>query len=88
MISKHTAKPWHGYERIRRVLSEQIGVEPSEIKLTDSLVDDLHMDSLDQIETVMGFEDEFGIDIPDTVAEKVRTVQDIVDIVKEQLDEK
>jgi len=76
-------------ERVRKIVVEQLGVEASEVKPAASFVDDLNADSLDLVELVMSLEEEFSdegkrLEIPDEDAEKIKTVQDAVDYLKEQ----
>ncbi|TET18501.1 MAG: acyl carrier protein [Dehalococcoidia bacterium] len=76
-------------ERVRKIVVEQLGVEESEVKSEASFVDDLNADSLDLVELVMSLEEEFSneskrLEIPDEDAEKIKTVQDAVDYLKEQ----
>ena len=63
-------------ERVRDLIVEQLGVNADQVKSEASFVDDLGADSLDTVELVMAFEEEFGIDIPDEDAEKMLTVAD------------
>ena len=70
------------YERVTRIIVEQLGVDESEVVPEASLVDDLHADSLDLVELVMSLEEEFGTEISDEGAEKIRTVQDAVEYVE------
>jgi acyl carrier protein len=77
------------FERVKRIVFNQLGVEESEVKPESSFVDDLNADSLDLVELVMSLEEEFSneakqIEIPDEDAEKIKTVQDAVDYIKEQ----
>lgn len=77
------------FERVKRIVVNQLGVEESEVKPESSFVDDLNADSLDLVELVMSLEEEFSneakqIEIPDADAEKIKTVQDAVDYIKEQ----
>jgi len=65
-------------ERVKKIIVEQLGVEEAEVTPEASITDDLGADSLDQVELVMAFETEFGIDIPDEEAEKIKTVGDAV----------
>jgi len=67
--------------RVKKVIEAQLGRKEEEITLGSSFVEDLGADSLDIVELVMGFEDEFGIDIPDEDVEQMRTVQDAVDYI-------
>jgi acyl carrier protein len=69
-------------EKIKKIISEQLNVEVSEIKPEASFIEDLGADSLDTVELVMAFEDEFGIEIPDEEAEKIKTVKDVFEQVK------
>lgn len=65
--------------RVKKIVIEHLGVD--EAKVTDEarFVDDLGADSLDTVELVMAFEEEFGIEIPDDAAEKINTVKDAID---------
>ena len=65
-------------DRVKKIIVEQLGVEDAEVTSDASITDDLGADSLDQVELVMAFETEFGIDIPDEEAEKIKTVGDAV----------
>ncbi|HLI47444.1 MAG TPA: acyl carrier protein [Chthonomonas sp.] len=69
------------FDRVRKVLLERLDVSEEEIVPEASLVNDLKADSLDVVEIVLRLEDEFTIDIPDEDAEKIVTVQDIVDYI-------
>ena len=72
-------------EKIKQIVSEQLGVDEAEVTPTASFVDDLGADSLDTVELVMAFEEAFEIEIPDEEAEKIRTVQDAVTYVEKKL---
>ncbi len=70
------------YDRVKKVLIEQLDVSDDEVTPAASLVDDLGADSLDVVEIIMGLEEEFDVEIPDEDAEKsISTVQGIVDYV-------
>ena len=71
------------YERLSKIVVEQLGVDEADVKPAASFVDDLNADSLDLVELVMSLEEEFGTEISDEDAEKIRTVQDAVDFVDE-----
>jgi len=71
--------------RVTEIVAEQMGVDMDQILPTTNFVNDLNCDSLDTVELVMEFEDEFGIPIPDEEAEKLRTAGDVVDFVLERL---
>lgn len=66
------------FEKVKKIIVEQLGVDEEEVTLDASITDDLGADSLDQVELVMAFETEFSIDIPDEEAEKIKTVSDAV----------
>ena len=70
-------------ERVRDLIVEQLGVDQDQVKTDASFVDDLGADSLDTVELVMAFEEEFGIDIPDEDAEKMMTVSDAIKYLEE-----
>lgn len=65
-------------EKINKIIEEQLGVDPDRVKPEASFIDDLGADSLDIVELVMAMEEEFEIEIPDEDAEKLRTVQDVL----------
>ena len=68
-------------EKVVSIVSEQMGVEKGEVKKETSFVNDLNADSLDTVELVMEFEDEFDMSIPDEEAEKIQTVGDAVEFI-------
>ncbi|MBZ4664988.1 MAG: acyl carrier protein [Mahella sp.] len=70
------------FEKIRDVIVDQLGVEPDEVKLESSFIDDLGADSLDIVELIMALEEEFDMEIPDEEAEKLTTVNDVVEYIK------
>jgi acyl carrier protein len=69
-------------EKVRAIVAEQLGVQPTEVKLESAFIDDLGADSLDIVELVMAMEEEFGFEIPDEQAEKIRTVGDAVSYIQ------
>ena len=71
-------------ERVKKIIAEQLGVEEDEVTPEASFVEDLGADSLDTVELVMAFEEEFGIEIPDEDAEKILTVGKALDYIKEK----
>ncbi len=68
--------------KVKKIISEQLGVPESDVKPQASFVNDLGADSLDTVELVMALEEEFGIEIPDEDAEKIATVQNAIDYIK------
>ena len=68
-------------ERVKKIVVEQLGVEPEKVVDAASFIDDLGADSLDTVELVMAFEEEFGVEIPDDAAEKIATVKDAIDYI-------
>ena len=66
------------FEKVRDIVVDQLGVEADEVSIESTFIDDLGADSLDIVELIMAFEEEFGIEIPDEAAEKIKTVQDVV----------
>lgn len=78
------------FERVQKIIAEQLGVEESEIKPETSFVEDLNADSLDLVELIMSLEEEFSkegknVEISDEDAEKITTVQDAVAYIEEHL---
>ena len=69
-------------EKVFDIISEQFDVDRSELSLEANLVEDLHADSLDLVELIMAFEDEFGLTIPDDVALTVKTLGDTVEYIR------
>lgn len=67
---------------IKEVVVEQLSVNPDEVKPDAKFVEDLGADSLDVVELIMALEEKFGVDIPDDEAEKIQTVQDVVDYIE------
>ncbi|AGF49163.1 acyl carrier protein [Candidatus Kinetoplastidibacterium galati] len=68
-------------QRVRKIVSEQLGVGETDISNDSSFIDDLGADSLDMVELVMALEDEFETEIPDEDAEKITTVQQAIDYI-------
>ena len=69
-------------ERVKKIIVEQLGVKEEDVKPEASFVEDLGADSLDTVELVMALEEEFDIEIPDEEAEKITTVQSVIDYVQ------
>jgi acyl carrier protein len=66
------------YDKVKKTIVEQLGVDEEEVTMDKSITDDFGADSLDQVELVMALETEFNLDIPDEEAEKIKTVGDAV----------
>ena len=73
--------------KVKAIVAEQLGVDESEIKRETSFVNDLNADSLDTVELVMEFEDEFDLSIPDDQAEKIQTVGQAIDFIVQHMGE-
>ena len=73
------------FEKVKGIIVEQLGVADTAVTMEASFIDDLGADSLDIVELVMALEQEFDIEIPDADAEKVVTVGDVVDYIKENV---
>ena len=73
------------FEKIKNIIVEQLQVSDTTITEESSFIDDLGADSLDLVELIMALEEEFGIEIPDADAEKVVTVGDVVNYIKENV---
>lgn len=73
------------FERVKKIIVEQLGATEASVTMEASFIDDLGADSLDIVELVMALEEEFDIEIPDADAEKVVTVGDVVDYIKENV---
>ncbi len=73
------------FERIKEIIVEQLGVEPDKITMEARFKEDLEADSLDLVELIMAFEDEFGGEISDEEAQKIKTVGQAVEYLKERM---
>ncbi|HUG37763.1 MAG TPA: acyl carrier protein [Candidatus Limnocylindrales bacterium] len=78
-----TTKPVE--ERVREIICDNLGVRPDEVTMEAKFIEDLNADSLDTVELVMAFEEEFGLEIPDEDAEKITTVGDVIRYIKEKV---
>ena len=72
-------------DRVKEIIIDQLGVEEKQVDSDASFIDDLGADSLDTVELVMALEEEFEIEIPDEEAEKIATVQNAVDYIKDHI---
>lgn len=69
-------------DKVKKIVVEHLGVDEDKVTDGASFIDDLGADSLDTVELVMAFEEDFGIEIPDDAAEKIQTVQDAIDYIQ------
>jgi len=69
-------------DRVKKIVVEHLGVDAEKVTEEASFIDDLGADSLDIVELVMAFEEEFGVEIPDDAAEKISTVKDAIDYIE------
>jgi len=74
------------YERLRKLIAEQLGVDEEKVTPEASFVEDLNADSLDLVDMIMALEEHFGLEISDEDAEKIRTVQDAVNYIEEHVE--
>ena len=72
------------YERLKKIIVEQLGVDEAEVKPEASFVEDLNADSLDLVELIMSLEEEFGMEISDEEAEKIKSVGDALEYIEEK----
>jgi len=72
------------YGKLKEIIVEQLAVDPDEVAMEASFIDDLNADSLDLVELIMEIEEKFGIQVPDDAAEKIKTVSDAVNYIQEQ----
>jgi len=73
------------YERLKKIVVEQLGVDEADVKPEASFVDDLNADSLDLVELIMSLEEEFGVEISDEDAEKIKSVGDAQEYIEEHV---
>ena len=71
-------------EKVKDIIVEQLGVNPEQVTETASFIEDLGADSLDTVELVMAFEEDFGVEVPDEDAEKLQTVGNVVDYIEKK----
>lgn len=74
------------FEKVKEIVSNILGVDADEVTMESSFMDDLGADSLDVVELIMDLQDEFNLEIPDEEAEKIHTVGDVVEYIKEHTD--
>lgn len=69
------------FDKVKAIVVEQLSVDEAEVAIDSTFIDDLGADSLDIVELIMAFEEEFNVEIPDDVAEKIKTVKDTVEYI-------
>ena len=72
------------FDRVKKIVVDQLGVSEADVTIDSTFIDDLGADSLDIVELIMAFEEEFDIEIPDDAAEKIKTVKNAVDYIDSQ----
>jgi len=72
------------FDKVKDIVVEQLGVDEADVVIDSTFIDDLGADSLDIVELIMAFEEEFNIEIPDDAAEKIKTVKDAVEYIDKE----
>lgn len=72
------------FDKVKEIVVEQLGVDEADVSMDSTFIDDLGADSLDIVELIMAFEEEFNIEIPDEAAEKIKTVKDAVEYIEKE----
>ena len=72
------------FDKIREIIADQLDVDPNQIKMETDLMKDLEADSLDAVEIIMAIEEEYGIEVPDDMAEEFKIVENIVNFIEEK----
>lgn len=72
------------FNKVKKIVADQLSVNEADVQIDSTFIDDLGADSLDIVELIMAFEEEFAIEIPDDAAEKIKTVKDAVDYIEKQ----
>lgn len=75
------------FDEVKEILAEQLDIDPETIEMTSNLQTDLEADSLDAIDIVMSIEDQYGIEVPDSVIENMRSVEDIVSFIENNVED-
>ena len=73
------------FDKVKKIVVDQLGVNEADVQIDSTFIDDLGADSLDIVELIMAFEEEFEIEIPDDAAEKIKTVRDAVDYIEKRI---
>lgn len=72
------------FDKVKEIVVEQLGVDEADVAIESTFIDDLGADSLDIVELIMAFEEEFNIEIPDEAAERIKTVKDAVEYIDKE----
>lgn len=72
------------FDKVKEIVVEQLGVDEADVAMDSTFIDDLGADSLDIVELIMAFEEEFNVEIPDEIAEKIKTVKDAVTYIDQE----
>lgn len=72
------------FDKVKEIVVDQLGVDAADVTIDSTFIDDLGADSLDIVELIMAFEEEFSVEIPDEVAEKIKTVRDAVELIEKE----
>jgi acyl carrier protein len=72
------------FDKVKQIAVEQLGVDEADVTMDSTFIDDLGADSLDIVELIMAFEEEFNIEIPDEIAEKIKSVKDAVEYIEKE----
>ena len=75
------------FDEVKEILAEQLDIDPETIEMTSNLQTDLGADSIDAIDIVMSIEDQYGIEVPDSVIENMRSVEDIVSFIENNVED-
>lgn len=75
------------FEKVKKIIAEQLGIDDKEVKLESAFIEDLGADSLDIVELIMAMESEFDMEIEDDEVEDISTVEDVVNYIKENSDQ-
>ena len=73
------------FDKVKKIVVDQLGVNEADVQIDSTFIDDPGADSLDIVELIMAFEEEFEIEIPDDAAEQIKTVRDAVDYIEKQI---
>ena len=72
------------FDKVKEIVVDQLGVDAADVTIDSTFIDDLGADSLDIVELIMAFEEEFSVEIPDEVAEKIKTVRNAVELIDKE----